>query len=467
LADVNYHQIFEALFECCIADKQVYFGGKKNTAATAASRLLKCAEALRLAVQHSTGRLKRKTLLAVIGHITQTLPGRDGDFVQPLLKDYVRSITAILAHQPNVEQLATRDGDIWQTCVDFSISGISRYLENVVRDPTLISRASPAPGTAQGQSLSLTHSSGRSGSNTAARTASQMHRSTLLDLIQCLYYLARAPNAPLHSRAKEVSDAAVHVLQIKALSLGQIQQFAFATINILLPGRQLDDLTLGKVLASNLIPLICHWWQSRAVSKDEMLNSLRDEMLKSLFFIHLHLEQLTVVEGDQALRRDLEDLAEALSLEYSRWSARDQLHIDDLMFGATLPQDYFQLQNFGLRPHNVTGERKWAVVQSLALLERILIRSSSSHRAAAAEDDQPRKKRKTSSDTDRLRDKLSSGNTEIQKVSLQVLPFLVETKVFNSREILGIIPDLLALVTDKDHHKASWAMISCARWVVY
>ncbi|KAJ5005626.1 Serine/threonine-protein kinase TEL1 [Colletotrichum sp. SAR 10_99] len=276
LGDKHYHRIFEGLFRCAIAEKQNFYGGKRTTAAAAGSRLSKCAEALRLAVAHGASKLKRKTLIAVIGHITQTLPGpgEDADFVEPLLKDYVRSLAALLGHQPNSEHLAILDADGWLACVDFCIDTVSRYLENADRDS--ISRASPAPGTA-----SMGFSTGRS-TNPSQRVTGQIHRGTVQDLLHCIYLLVIPPNAPLWRRTKDLSKTLIQILH----------------------------------------------------------------------------------EDDHVLK-DIEDLIDALWQEYSRRDLRSQLQLEDLTFVThRLPQDYFTIELFGLRPHNRDGERRWACTQT-------------------------------------------------------------------------------------------------------
>ncbi|KAI8265028.1 Serine/threonine-protein kinase TEL1 [Colletotrichum sp. SAR 10_98] len=305
LGDKHYHRIFEGLFRCAIAEKQNFYGGKRTTAAAAGSRLSKCAEALRLAVAHGASKLKRKTLIAVIDHITQTLPGpgEDADFVEPLLKDYVRSLAALLGHQPNSEHLAILDADGWLACVDFCIDTVSRYLENADRDS--ISRASPAPGTA-----SMGFSTGRS-TNPSQRVTGQIHRGTVQDLLHCIYLLVIPPNAPLWRRTKDLSKTLVQILHVRHVGLGQTTQLAFASINVLLAATQTDDLSRASSLARDLVPLVSHWWQGRTVSQDEMLNSVRDEMLKTIFLTHLHLECLVFQEDDHVLK-DIEDLIDAL-----------------------------------------------------------------------------------------------------------------------------------------------------------
>ncbi|OHE90595.1 phosphatidylinositol 3 [Colletotrichum orchidophilum] len=460
LADRHYHRILESLFRCAINEKQSYFGGKRTTAAGAGNRLAKCAEALRLAVSHgaSAGKLKRKTMLAVIDHVTQTLPGpsESGDeaYVEPLLKDYVKTILALLSHRSNIEHLATLGADGWKNCVDFCIDAVGVYLDNADRDSG--SRASPAPGTA-----SLGFSTGRS-TNASQRTAGQIHRGTVQDLIHCIHLLVRPPNAPLHERSRDLCKTLIQVLQLRHLVLSQVTQLSFASINTLFAGIQANDISQADHLARDLVPLISHWWQARTVSQDEMLNSIRDEMLKTMFIIHLHLERLVCLEGDDMVRKEIEELAESLWLEYSRRSKRSQLQLDDLMFVPhRLPKDYFTLKLFGLHVHNQEGERRWALCQNLAILERIICKSRKQDKSQSPEG-QPRKKRRTYGAATRLQEKLQSPGLAVRIIALQLVPFLLDIETFSAAEVSDLVADLAMFVGDKDSTVASWAMLACS-----
>ncbi|KAF6844577.1 phosphatidylinositol 3 (ataxia telangiectasia mutated) [Colletotrichum musicola] len=451
LGDKHFHRIFESLFRCAIAEKQSYLGGKKTTAAAAGSRLLKCAEALRLAVGHGAAKLKRKTIQAVIDHVVQTLPGPGDDFVEPLLKDYVKSLVGLLTHQSNGEHISTLGAVGWLTCVDFCTTAVGRYLENAERDSG--SRASPAPGTA-----SMGFSAARS-TAPSQRVSGQIHRSTVQDLLQCIYLLVLPPNAPLEQRTRDLSKTLIQVLQIRLLGFSQITQLAFASINTLLAGIQADDISLARSLARDLVPLISYWWQARTASQDEMTNSLRDEMLKTMFLIHLHLECLVGSGEHDDTYKDIEDLADALWLEYSRRDTRSQLQLDDLTFiSHRLPQDYFTLEFFGLRAHNRDGERRWALVQNLALLERILWRNRKQQQSP---EEQPRKKRKTQGATSRIQDKMRSTSA-VRRASMQVVPFLLDLRTFTPAEMEELLLDLTVFVGDKDTMISPWAMLACA-----
>ncbi|TQN70759.1 Serine/threonine-protein kinase TEL1 [Colletotrichum shisoi] len=465
LGDKHYHRVFESLFRCVINEKQSYYGGKKTTAAAASARLAKCAEAVRLAVSHGASKLKRKTMLALVDHITQILPGPgpvhgDEAYVEPLLKDYVKALVGLLSHRSNVEHLATLGAEGWLACVDFCIEALERYLENADRDRDPGSRASPAPGTA-----SMGFSTGRS-TNASQRIPGQIHRSTVQDLLHCVNLLVLPPNAPLEQRSRDLSKALTQVLQLRHLGLSQVIQLSFASINILLAEIQTNDISQANNLARDLVPLISHWWQARTVSQDEMLNSVRDEMLKTIFIIHLHLEHLVCHQENESTHKDIEDLAESLWLEYSRRSMRSQLQLDDLTFISELPDDYFKLDLFGLRVHNRDGERRWALVQNIAILERILWKSHK-HVRPPSPGNQPRKKRKTRGAATRLQERLQSPSLAVQRISLQLVPFLLGLNTFSSTEAAGLFADIVAFVGDKDTTVSSWAMLACASCTMF
>lgn len=398
-------------------------------------------------------------MLALIDHVTQALPcppgSGDGPYVEPLLKDYVKSILALLSHQANVEQLATLDAAGWKNCVDFCVDAVRVYLDNADRDSG--SRGSPAPGTA-----SLGFSTGRS-TNASQKMPGQIHRGTVQDLIHCIHLLVSPPNAPLHERSIDLSETIIQVLQLRHLGLSQVIQLSFASINKVFVEIQANDVSRAASLARDLVPLISHWWQARTVSQDGMLNSIRDEMLKTMFIIHLHLERLVCLEGDDTSRKEIIGLADSLWLEYSRRTKHSQLQLDDLTFvPQRLPEDYFALELFGLRVHNREGERGWALCQNLATLERIIWKSRNKDKSQSPEE-QPRKKRKTYAAATRVQEKLQSPNSAVRIIALQLVPFLLDLNTFSAVEVSDLVIDLAGLAGDKDSTVVSWAMIACSR----
>ena len=162
---------------------------KKETAArSVATRLTKCSTLLRVAVARGALKLGRKTLLALIDHITQVLPGPDDEYMPPLLQDYIKALNEALAHPSHVELLARKGGVAWQTCVDFLLTLVSKVLpDNVSIDP--VARGSPVPGT---------RLTARSSSSTQVqKRAGQLDGGPLRDALQSLHYLVTGVNAPL------------------------------------------------------------------------------------------------------------------------------------------------------------------------------------------------------------------------------------------------------------------------------
>ncbi|OTA98913.1 hypothetical protein M426DRAFT_16925 [Hypoxylon sp. CI-4A] len=455
LDDKGYHVTFEALFRCALAEKQAYYSNKS----TAASRLTKCAEALRLGVELGAGKVKRKTVLAVIDHITQTLPHPEDDLVPPLVQDYVKAMVALLGHATNVELLAMGGGEGWFTCVDFAINILTLYLATTDRDLTP-SRASPAPGVRQ--ATPSTFSTPRSVSMT--QRASRVTRSQLPDLLQGLLHLASAPNAPLLQRSKEMSSVVIQVLQVRPLGISQLHQLAFALINKLFVVSQTDDSDHANSLAMDCLPLVSQWWQTKTASAhDALLNGVRIEMLKLLFNLHLQLEFLIKKGTKPSILGDIENLAELFWNEYSRREDRSQLKQDDLTYSSAAHRSTnFQVQLFSLRLHNVDGEKNWAFVHILALLESLLWKGSRQSQAITAEDEQPRKKQRTMVGFSRLRQKLRSIDHSIQFTALQVIPFFVSGIKIDIDEVSELLSFLMSLVTSKNSKVSTWAMIACA-----
>ncbi|RYO97250.1 hypothetical protein DL764_007350 [Monosporascus ibericus] len=384
----------EILFQCAVSEKSAYYSSKKTVktaAATTAARLVRCAEALRLAVEHGASKLRRKTLLAVVDHIIQTLPGPNEDLVQPLFQDYIKALVALLGHAPNVELLATYDSEGWFSCVDFALRIIDQYVQAGESDSGP-SRASPAPGTGR-VALSLTASTLSSTAGSSQRSGSRVYRTHLQDLVQCLVSLSHASNAPLVQRSAEISSAVLQVLQLRSWGISQLHQLAFSVINALLVLTQTEDSMQASSLAIDSIPLVSYWWQARSASEDDaLLNGVRNEMLNVVYNSHLQLEAIVKQGSDTSVLDHVESLADTLWSEYSRREDRAQLQQDDLAY-STSPKasSIFSLEAFSLRPFSIEAEKKWAVVQILALLEG-LVRKSSSPVKASADDERPRKR---------------------------------------------------------------------------
>jgi len=454
--DKTYHSIYESLFRCTLLEKETYFSTKKTTKSSvtaSANRLEKCAEALRLAVRHGATRIKRKTARAIIDHITQVLPGPEDTYIGPLLNDYVKALSTFLGVAANVESLSAFSGEGWEICVDFCVEAISRYLEAGERDSGFLSRGSPAPGNgSRGKSVVVPQ-----GSN-------QISSQLAVEFLLCLNSLVSASNAPVPRRADKTSRVVLQILQLRQQKMGELHKVSFSTITNIFLRVQAGDVVLAKRLTRSLIPLLSHWWQPRVISRDAMLNSIRVEMLKTTYALHLYLDALLREPSEASLLQDVEELLDALWSEYSKKEEKSRLHLDDLSFTSmNLPEDHPRTAAFCIRPFNIAAEQNWTFFENLAILETIYARNSQA--PAQPDMEQPRKKRRAISSPNRLHQKMLSQDPNSQWTALQLTPFLVKLKQLSVDDITELLSDIARCMPTKQTPAASWGMLAYARFV--
>ena len=369
---------------------------------------------------------------------------------------------ALLSHPTSVELLATYDAEGWYDCVDFSLQTIARYIDagDTDSDPY---RSSPAPTA---QTFSMTFSTPRStaGSSTQ-RSGNHLEKSRLHDLLNCLLSLISAANAPLQKRVKDISSVGIQVLKLPSSGVATSLQVAFSIINVALNYAQTDDVEQAESMVVELVPLIGHWWQAKIASKDDaLLNNLQVEMLKALYTMHMQLEGL-VQKNDPTIVASVEDLCDLLWSAYARRDSRSRLQQDDLSYSA-VPRHQKSLVThvFGIRPHNVEAERRWAVVHTLSLMEATLWRASQlAQPRDDDEQDRPRKKRRMASGYSRLRQRLLSPDLNVQLAALQVIPFFVADVRITEAFTIETLLLLANLTAHKNANISVWAMIATAR----
>ncbi|KAI1867676.1 uncharacterized protein JN550_006817 [Neoarthrinium moseri] len=463
LTDGDYHRTFDALFRCAISERATYYSGKKGSSTASASRLAKCAEALRVVVEHGASRLKRKTIFALVDHIIQTLPASGDGYVQPLLTDYIKTLVALFSYPANTEVVSTKGAYTWLDCVDFIIQLMEWQLESGAVDSNP-SRDSPAPGTAQ-TSSSLALSTLRStATSSAPRGSIRVQKNILNHLLECMYLLVSAANAPVLQRSKNITTVVLQCIRLRSLGLSSVLQLGFSILNLVLGTTHTEDTSQTSSLVGELLPLIRQWWQAKTTSQDNaLLNSIQIEVLKVLVNIHLNVEHIIKL-GDTHITAEIEDFCDMLWKEYSSRDPRAQLQQDDLSYSA-IPQHAHALKTniFSLRTYNLDAERRWAVVHILALFEGILWRQSKSKPAPSIEhDEQPRKRRRTAGMSSRLPQKLHMTSDNVQLTALQVIPFFVTNNQLPSEDISDLLSSLSSLVSHKNTKLAVWAMIAAA-----
>jgi ataxia telangiectasia mutated family protein len=277
--------------------------------------------------------------------------------------------------------------------------------------------------------------------------------------------LVAAPNAPVTRKADTISNVVLQILQLRQMTIGELQKVAFSTFNLVFQRIQADDITLSKRLVRTLVPLVSHWWQPRALSRDAMLNSIRDEMLKTIYGTHLYVETLLRESTDESFFHDVEDLLDSLWSDYSRRDDRARLQLDDVTFSdIRLPTDHPSTAIYSLRPYNQTGEQNWALLENLAIIEASYSRySQREHSQQQPSNSQARKRRRVAGSSNRIHQKIKSLDPAVRLSALQLVPFLVKQKQPALEDITETIADLFKSVTAKQGTVASWAMLACSR----
>ncbi|KAK3494880.1 uncharacterized protein B0T23DRAFT_313216 [Neurospora hispaniola] len=463
--DKTYHYVYEALFGCALTEKAEYFSCLKELKRdkvrnSCVKRLEGCAEALRLAVQHGAYKIKRKTATAIADHITQTLLASDGNYFEPLLKGYVKALSAFLNVQVNVENLAAFGGEKWESSIDLCLNAISRFLEAAEHDSGTSVRASPAPGTP---------ATSRAGSVGPLSASVQVNGQLAIEFLACVKALTSASNAPVLRRAERISQLVLRVLTLRHIKLGELQRDSFSILNNILVRVQTESIALTNTITTALVPVLSHCWQPRSLSRDAMSNSLKDEMLKTLYGIHLYLESLLREATDDKLLQDIEDLLDSLWSEYSRRDDKTRLQLEDVTFSAMqLHPDHPLTMVFGLRPYHLAGEQNWALLENIALLEIVYAKNSQRDRQHLEDEpDKPRKRRRVIGSSNRIHQKLISQDSAVQLTALQLTPFLSALKHPSLEEVKGALVDLSQFISAKQGLVASWAMIACSSLAVH
>lgn len=403
---------------------------------------------------------------AVIDHITTTLPNSDGSLFEPLARDYVQTFSVILGHPVHVENLGLLGADGWFKSVRFVLAGISHLLEGTGSSqsgPGPISRESPAPGTTR--QSSVTPFNGRSRLS-SQRGSGQVRQSELSVLVQCLLFLVSASNAPCMTQRQAITEAILRVLRLR-LHFGTIQRVAFAILNCILVNAAGDDPEFGRTTTTEIIPLLAYWWQPRTINNDELLLSVRNEMLKTIHAVHLYLDSLLRDDSSPTLLKEVDDLLDSLWAEYSKRSHQSRLRAEDLSFSAIASSSgHFATSLFALQPFAHDAEHRWAIVETMSRLESIYLRyaiGDSHHPRAEDFDAQPRKKQRLLGRHHRILENMLSLEGSVKLTALQLIPFFLPRSSASEDEFLELMDNLMPIISDKQGMLSSWAMIACAR----
>jgi len=435
-------------------------GGKQGSIAPATSARLKaCAEAFRAAAIAGASKLKAKTVEAVVDHITQALPKASGGYFEPLAQNYLKALCSVFEHPANVERLKPT---VWEDVVAFCLFGIDQYVDENKSESSGLTRSFSGPGASHASNSLAKPTVGKGNSVT---------KSYAEDLLSTLLSLISAPAAPLLPKADEIVQVVFRFLHSQGSAVSAVYQLTFSILNTVMSFCREDASYLLQDVAQQAVPIICRFWQGKTSAKDEMLNSVRDEMLILLFTVHLHLERSILDDVTSDLVTKVADLVDIMRAEYARRSERDQLQLEDLEItgsGSTASEfTPFYLNIFRLRPHNIRAERNWANLKVIGLLERLVSLGTAMKQTEVSAEDEtdnhPRKRQKFAQRSDRLLDSIKSEDESMRMSGLQILPFVLQDWQLPVLVMEELLSQLNNCASDKRSHIASWALLAIAR----
>jgi ataxia telangiectasia mutated family protein len=398
---------------------------------------------------------------AIVDHITQVLPEpkKAEGYFEPLAQNYIRALCSLFEHQANVERLKPT---IWQQVITFCLDGIDQYVEESETEPS---------GLAHSFSGLVANHGSSSLANPFKSGASSVTRQNAEDLLSTLLSLVSAPGAPLLPSSDSIVETVFRFLHSQGSAVSAVYQLTFSILNTVLSFCREDSSSILQNGGQQAVPIICRFWQGKASAKDEMRNSVKDEMLIFLFTVHLHLERSIMDDVNSDILAKVADLADTMRAEYVKRSDRDQLLLEDIEFtglgGTTSELTPFHLATFRLRAHNTRAERNWANLKVIGLLERLVSVGYDLKRLAntAGEDSDKhlRKRQRVDQHSDRLLSPIKSEDENIRLAGLQILPFVLHDCQLSASTFDDLVIYLSTCASDRRGHIASWALLAIAR----
>ena len=466
LDDKSYHKLFESLFVIAQEEKSKFNKTTKIQKAQSRSKLSNCAGVLRIAVEAGVRTIRKKTVKALVDHITQTLSSSTDQYCEPIVDDYIKTLRAILDYPPHPEHFSHEE---WQILADFSIEGLQFYTTSLTELSSGSYSFRNGSDTIRGRySRSVTPSTLGSSLDQNRRslgrdTTTGNDRTRLEDLVLCLHILVSTTNAPVISRASSIVASIFAVLQLST-SVGGAHLPAFKTLNSVLACCITEDIMLAKDTLTDLVPLARRLWQSRSPIKEEMLIAM--VYTQSLF------ETMLQEDGLEDRRSDLQGLFDAMQLEYCKRTQRDQMQADDIdLSDATATESRhmpLQLCGFRVRPGMPRSEQSWALLHVSALILSSLYDQGHPARDLHDLDDLQlsRKRTKLLTPFDGVLQLLESSSICENVYALQLIAFVIDVMQIEEDVMSKILTPVVSLISSDNSALANWSMLALS-WYRY
>ncbi|KAL8895737.1 MAG: hypothetical protein Q9192_003466 [Flavoplaca navasiana] len=463
LSDKAYHQILEALFKLVKFDSSAYSKAKGSSQKSqATTRLSACADAVRIVVEVGVTKLRRKTVKALLDHITQTLPAADGAYLEPLSFQYFKTLRTILEFPSHPEHLAAEE---WHELADFCLQATKDLVVLTPSESIASSfdddESSTLPRTRVNRSMTPSIRSasviGRHNSHASRSQLASQLTVPAEDVVACLKCLVSTSNGPMLDKAQIIVEILLGFL-LSSTHKDHVQQLAFETMNTILSRICTSDVALTLRSIEGLIPIIRRNWSTKSPT-------LREHMLVPLVLGNPYLAHLNFRESeDQSI--DLLELLDVMREEYCRRHDREQLQIDDLDlaedFGQHQKENALSLGAFRLRFGALRAEASWSLIFVTASISSTLHRRGQDTLDFADDAGTRRatKRRKREDPISALFQRVKMSPLSDKVYALQVLCFVLEIVQFEAVALRAHIELILTHVSDKSSPLCSWSMLA-------
>jgi ataxia telangiectasia mutated family protein len=445
LRDDAYHGIFEALFRLVRSDKPEYLRtNSPRKRATLATRLSTSATVLRYAVEIGVLVISHKTTIAVIDHITDTLPVSGEGYCSPLRNDYLKSLRAILEHPSHVEHLRMTQ---WQSLSEFLVAGITHGSAEEASFKNVSAGREESEDSRNSRYLSV-----RTSQHSSSRSLGSQSTNSTAELLISLNLLTAATNAPLMTRASSILPCLTEFLEHATIS----QHDAFAAINNVLSRAIAEDIFLARSAVFGLMPIVRRLWSTKS-------SVVKDQMIITLTLGHELVANQDSTRQTESERLSLSNLFDVLVLDYQRRSDREMLHMDDIRFAEVGTSQPVGLQ--GIVPVIESGRAlsNWSVVSIIASLAVANDSFPNAEETAELSNGTPRKRRKITKRVDDIVSRALASTSSEKAGALQIIIFLMEKSECIADIIAVHIVKLASGILDDDSTVASWSMLLFAQ----
>lgn len=441
----------------------LYRKSSKVIKSAAITRLSLCAEIVKIAIETGVKRIRVKTTRAVVGHITQTLPGSDGTYCEPLIQDYFKTLKVVLAYPPHAEHFSK---DEWCELIDFCNQTL--YDLNSVssqRSSGVLLDGSSSRDLWRGvPSRSATPGTDINSRPVASHIGSQENcvlklRDCAEEPILCLFHLSSVPHAPILDKAPVVLTNLLNFLGSSAIT-GNAQQAAFECINTIVACTRSEDSSLTLQTLRSLVPIMHRLWNAKA-------SALKDHMQILLLHSEVYFPSLISLDEGGECKSNLQDLLETIQQDYCKRPEREQLQLDDLVFltNRCAGTNSSSTKLFELRCGAIKAEKPYFVLSIYASLTLALDTDLQVCEKIAQTDDYENrpKRRKITNHVDEVFHFINSTDTTQRIFALQVLTFIFDKLPPEFVDLDWNLEALLPCLSDDNGLVASWAMLVLAR----